>query len=148
MLDVDERLLRLSGLGDQLPALRAERTKAAADFRRASSVMDRERLRVEAEAEIKRLTGVGDKPYAHPLRPDVIKSWDKSVLELNDALPELDESWVATAKSETGIDLGNGVIVPENFKINIAGVDTTVGAILRDAEDDVSMLEAMRTCSL
>jgi len=142
-----------------LEALRKERTRAAADYRRARSRVDKEIARINAEQRVLEMakppTVQGPKPgeiNPRALRADVVAAHKADIDLATENLEQTVDSTVASMRMEDGrIDLGDGQIADPDFRMedpDNPGKEISFAQMLERIDDDARLVEAMRTCAV
>lgn len=143
----------------ELQRLRQERKAATKRFREARDIFDRAVNEVKALERIKEITtapGVLRSVPASPINPvalrkDVVEATTKAIDSFHEQIPEVSESIVQAMETEEGLDLGDGVVIPKDFRIqdpDNPAKEISAAQLYRRLLDDEGLVEAMRTCAL
>lgn len=146
---------------DSLAQLERDRVRAAAEFRRQRSLVDREIARNQRAREIL-ANSLGTKPPTEPgpsrlpidptrLRRDVVTSNVEAATKAADAIaeeppaaPQIDEeAGTVTLFGNQKLNLADEIIDPDSPTGR-----TTVAALLKAIQEDDALIEAARTCAL
>lgn len=134
----------------ELQRLRKERQAAAKRYSLARNELDKAVKQVQLEREIKqRVLGAGQTIPRN--KADVFPEREAQVAQAAETLNDYSATLIPEQITADGIDLGDGVLLPTDFKItdpDNPAKEVTFGDLMRRIREDEQMLEAIRTCAV